>query len=147
MDLSPPGIPRNPPPPSPDSCPSEFLTLQANSLPGERCPASQQEGLKLEHSSDPSTNVTGKCGLSCPLPPSWGSPHLSLALPLVSLRLQPNPPTEPHEDICHQEDPQPQGAAHLTAGGCPADPTHTVKDSGDHWESIPTSATSLHLWM
>lgn len=39
--------------------------LGANSVPGERCPASQEEGLKLEHSSDLSTNVTGECS---PLP-------------------------------------------------------------------------------
>lgn len=64
-----------------------------------------------------------------PLPGvAYASPQC--ASPLVSQRLQPNPPTEPHEDICHQEDPQPQGATHLEAGGCPSDPTNSVKDSG-----------------
>lgn len=58
--------------------------LQANSLPGERCPASQQEGLKLEHSSDLSTNVTGEYSLTHPLPPSWKSLHFSPALLLLS---------------------------------------------------------------
>ncbi|KAF5910412.1 hypothetical protein HPG69_014644 [Diceros bicornis minor] len=42
-------------PPQPE--PTEGPT--ATSLPGEQCPPSQQEGLKLEHRSDVSTNVTG----------------------------------------------------------------------------------------
>lgn len=33
----------------------------ANSLPGEQCPPSQEEGLRLEHRSHLSTNVTGEC--------------------------------------------------------------------------------------
>lgn len=68
------------------------------------------------------------------------------AFPLMSQRLQPNSQTEPHEDICHQEDSQPQGATHLAAGGCPTDPTDTVKDSGRPLEFILTSATPLQLW-
>lgn len=116
--------------------------LWTNSVPGERCPASQQEGLKLEHSSDLSTNVTGECSLHQPLHTSWSSLCFSSpAFPLVSRRFQSNPPTEPHEDVGHQEDPQPQGATHLAAGGCPADPTDSVKDSGRPLEFILTSAT------
>lgn len=100
MDMSPPGIPKSP------ADVLLILMLWVNSVPGERCPASQQEGLKLEHSSDPSTNVTGECSLHQPLPTFWSSLCFSSpAFPLVSQRFQSNPPTEPHEDICHQEDP------------------------------------------
>lgn len=78
-----------------------------------------------------------------PYPTSWSSLCFSSpAFPLVSQRFQPNPPTEPHEDICHQEDPKPQGATHLAAGGCPADPTNSVKASGVHTDLSHTPCKS-----
>uniref|UniRef100_A0A8C6W9Y3 Collagen, type XVI, alpha 1 n=2 Tax=Nannospalax galili TaxID=1026970 RepID=A0A8C6W9Y3_NANGA len=36
-----------------------WTTFSHGANPGEQCPSSQQEGLKLEHSSDLSANVTG----------------------------------------------------------------------------------------
>lgn len=58
----------------------------------------------------------------------------------MSRRLQPNPQAEPYEDIRHQKDPQPQGASHLATGGCPTDPSNSVKDSGRPLEFILTTA-------
>lgn len=46
----------------PNLCTSIFL-------PGEKCPPSQQEGLKLEYRSDLSTNVTGECPSHPAVPP------------------------------------------------------------------------------